>query len=52
MEIYSVENVRKSFIAEVFVRAMKNQTYRDIKTSICKNVYNDLLNDAVELHCL
>ena len=52
MEIYSIENVRKSFIAEVFVRATKNQIYRDIKTTNYKNVYNDLRNDTVELHCL
>ena len=44
---YHRKNVRKSFIAEVFVRAMKNRVYRGMKTTICQNVYVDLLNDIV-----
>ena len=45
-EMYSNHNERKYFVAERFIRTLKNKIYKYI-TSISKNVYIDKLNDIV-----
>lgn len=46
MEIYSTGNIKKDFIAEISVTPMKNRVYSSM-TTVCKNVYIDLLNDIL-----
>ena len=46
IEMYSTNNQGKSFIAERFIRALKNKIYKYM-TSISKNVYIDKLDDIV-----
>ena len=45
-EMYSTDNKGKSFIAERFIRTLKNNIYKYM-TSISKNVYIDELDDIV-----
>ena len=47
IEMYSINNERKSVIAERFIRTLKNKTYKYM-TSISKNVYIDKLDDIVK----
>ena len=44
--MYSVHHEGKSVIAERFIRALKNKTYKYM-TSISKNIYIDTLDDIV-----
>ena len=44
--MYSTHNKGKSFVAERFIRILKNKSYKHM-TSISKNVYNDKSNDIV-----
>ena len=46
IEIYSIQNEGKSFVAERFIRTLKNKIYKHM-TSISKNVYIDKLIDIV-----
>ena len=46
MEMYSTHNEGKSFVAERFIRTLKNKIYKYM-TSISKNVYIDKLDDTV-----
>ena len=46
IEMYSNHNEGKYFVAERFIRTLKNKIYKYI-TSISKNVYIDKLNDIV-----
>ena len=45
-ETYSIHNQQKSFIAERFIRILKNKIYKYM-TSVSKNVYIDKLDDIV-----
>ena len=45
--MYSIYKEGKSFIAERFIRTIKNKIYRYM-TSISKNVYIDKLDDIVD----
>ena len=45
IEMYSTHNEGKSFIAERFIRTLKNKMYKYM-TSISKNVYIDILDDT------
>ena len=44
--MYSIHNEEKSFVAEGFIRALKNKIQKYM-ASISKNVYNDKLDDIV-----
>ena len=44
--MYSTHNEGKSVVAEIFIRAIKNKTYKNM-TSISKTVYTDKLDDIV-----
>ena len=46
IEIYSIQNEGKSFVAERFIRTLKNKIYKHM-ASISKNVYIDKLIDIV-----
>ena len=46
IEMYSTHNEGKSFIAERFIRSLKNKIYEYI-TSVSKNVYIVKLDDIV-----
>ena len=46
IEIYSTYNEGKSFVAERFIRTLKNKIFKHL-TTISKNVYIDVLNDIV-----
>ena len=45
--MYSTHNEGKSFVAERFIRTLKNKSYKYM-TSISKNVYIDKLDDIVD----
>ena len=47
IEIYSTDNEGKSFVAERFIRALKNKIHKDL-TSTSKNMYIDKLDDIVD----
>ena len=44
--MYSTHNERKSVVAEIFIRTLKNKIYKYM-TSISKNVYIDKFDDIV-----
>ena len=44
--MYSTHNEGKSFVAERFIRILKNKIYKHL-TLISKNVYIDKLDDIV-----
>ena len=44
--MYSTDNEGKSVVAERFIRALKNKTYKYM-TSISNNVYSDKLDGIV-----
>ena len=44
--MYSTYNEEKSVVAEIFIRTLKNKTYKHM-TTISKNVYFDVLDDIV-----
>ena len=46
IEIYSIHNEGKFFVAERFIRTLKTNIYKYI-TSITKNIYIDKLDDIV-----
>ena len=46
IEMYLMHNEGKSFIAERFIRTLKNKTYKYL-TSISKNLHIDKLDDVV-----
>ena len=46
IEIHSTYNEGKSFVAERFIRTLKNKIFKHM-TTISKNVYIDVLNDIV-----
>ena len=46
IEMYSTHKQRKYFVAERFIRTLKNKIYKYM-TSISKNVYIDKLDDIV-----
>ena len=46
IEMYSTHNEGKSFVAERFIKTLKNKIYKYM-TSISKNVYIDKLDDIV-----
>ena len=46
IEMYSTYNEGKSFVAERFIRTLKNKIFKHL-TTISKNVYIDVLNDMV-----
>ena len=46
IEMYSIHNEGKSFVAERFIRPLKNRIYKYM-TSVSKNVYIDKLDDTV-----
>ena len=45
--MYSTYNEGKSVVAEIFVRTLKNKSFKH-KTAISKNVYLDVLDDIVD----
>ena len=45
MEMYSAQNEVKSFVAERFIRTLKNKIYKYM-TSISKNMYIDKKDDS------
>ena len=47
--MYSTHNERKSFVAERFIRTLKNRIFKYI-ASISKNVYMDKLDDLINNH--
>ena len=47
IEMYSTFNEEKSVVAERFIKTLKNKIYKH-KTTICKNVYIDVLDDIVK----
>ena len=47
IEMYSTNNEGKSVIAEIFIKTLKNKTYKYM-TTISKNVYIDKLDDIVK----
>ena len=52
IEIYSTHNEKKSVVAEIFTRSLKNKKYKYM-TSISTNVHiNNLNNRIVEYHSL
>ena len=46
IEMYSTYNEGKSFVAERFIRTLKNKIFKHM-TAISKNVYFDVLDDIV-----
>ena len=44
--MYSIHNEGKSFVAERFIRTLKNRIHKYM-TSVSKNVYIDKLDDTV-----
>ena len=46
MEMYAPHNEIKSFVAERFIRTLKNKIYKYM-TSVSKNVYVDILDNIV-----
>ena len=46
VEMYSIHNEGKSFVAERFIRTLKTKIYEHM-TAISKNVYIDKLDDIV-----
>ena len=46
IEIFSTHNEDKSVAAEIFIRTLKNKTYKYM-TSISKNAFIDKLDDIV-----
>ena len=44
--MYSAYNERKSVVAEIFIRTLKNKIFKHM-TDISKNVYFDMLDDIV-----
>ena len=44
--MYSTHNKGQSFVAERFIRTLKNKIYKHM-TSVSKNVYIDKLHDVV-----
>ena len=46
IEMYSTHNEGKSVIAEIFIRTLKNKSYKHI-TANSENVYFNVLNDVV-----
>ena len=46
IEMYSTHNKRKSVVAKIFIRTLKNKIYIYM-TLISKNVYIDKLDDIV-----
>ena len=46
IEMYSIHNEGKSFVAERFIRTLKSRIYKYI-TSVSKKVYIDKLDDTV-----
>ena len=46
IEMYSTRNEGKSFLAERFIRTLRNKIYK-YRTSISKNLYIDKLDDIV-----
>ena len=46
IEMYSIHNEGKSFVAERFIRTLKNRIHKYM-TSVSKNVYIDKLDDTV-----
>ena len=49
VEMYSTHNERESFVAERFIRTLKNRIFKYI-ASISKNVYMDKLDDLINNH--
>ena len=47
--MYSTHNKGKSVVAEIFIRTLKNKTYKYM-TSISKNVYIDKLDDIANIY--
>ena len=47
IEIYSTYNEGKSFVAERFIRTLKNKIFKHM-TAISKNIYFDVLDDIVD----
>ena len=47
IEMYTTRNEEKPFVAEGFIRTLKNRIYKHL-TAISKNVYFDVLNDIVD----
>ena len=47
IEMYSTFNEEKSVVAERFIKTLKNKIYKHM-TTICKNVYIDVLDDIVK----
>ena len=47
MEMYSIHNEEKLFVAEGFIRTLKNKIYKYM-TAVSKNVYIDKLDDIVD----
>ena len=45
--MYSTHNEGKFFVAERFIRTLKNKINKHV-TAISKNVYFDVLNDIVD----
>ena len=45
--MYSRHNEEKSFIAERFIRTLKNKIYKHM-TAVSKNVYFNVLDDIVD----
>ena len=46
IEMYSIHNEGKSFVAEIFIRTLKIEIYKCM-TSISKNVCIDRLDDII-----
>ena len=47
IEMHSTYNEGKSVVAERFIKTLKNRIYKHM-TTICKNVYSDVLDDIVK----
>ena len=46
IKVYSIHNEGKSFVAETFIRTLKNKIYK-FMTAVSKNVYIDKLDNIV-----
>ena len=46
IETYSIHNKGKSFVAERFIRILKNKIFKNM-TAISKNIYFEVLDDIV-----
>ena len=46
VEMYSTYNEGKSVVAEIFIRTLKNKTFKHM-TALSKNIYFDALDDIV-----